>query len=103
MDGLMHSNRKNPLAAVLLLVVLTMIAVILILPQVDLPDTAFQRNSSPVAIHTLSHHVLRVTADAEPFRISFPPAHYVSDCTEVPDVCVQRSQGPPIQSDSLRC
>ena len=99
----MRISPQNPLAAVLLIVVLTMIAVVLILPQVDLPDTAFQRNSSPVAIHSLSHHILRGTADAEPFRISFPPAHYDSVCAQVSETCVQRSQGPPIQSESLRC
>jgi hypothetical protein len=35
------------LASLLLITLLGVIAVVLIAPEVDLPDTAFQRNSSP--------------------------------------------------------
>jgi hypothetical protein len=38
------------LASLLLITLLGMIAVVLIAPEVDLPDTAFQRNSSPQTI-----------------------------------------------------
>jgi hypothetical protein len=43
-----------PLAKVLLLALLALITLILVLPDVDLPDAAFQRNSSPSAIRSHS-------------------------------------------------
>jgi hypothetical protein len=43
--------RISPLSLFVLLGVLTVILLVLVLPQVDLLDTAFQRNTAPVAIH----------------------------------------------------
>ena len=48
---------KRP-ALLLLLGILAIITLILILPQVDLLDTAFQRNTSPLALRA---------------RVTFPP------------------------------
>ena len=52
----MGSFKTGPLSSLLLIVLLGLIAAVLIAPDVDLPDTAFQRNSSPLAIHALSSH-----------------------------------------------
>jgi hypothetical protein len=47
----MQRWRISPLSLFVLLGVLTVILLVLVLPQVDLLDTAFQRNTAPVAIH----------------------------------------------------
>jgi hypothetical protein len=50
-------------ALFLLIAVLGVITIILILPDIDLPDTAFHRNTSPLAIRAQSHHAPNANAD----------------------------------------
>src|ERR1700751_5964369 len=50
-------------ALFLLIAVLGVITIILILPDIDLPDTAFHRNTSPLAIREQSHHAANSNAD----------------------------------------
>jgi hypothetical protein len=50
-------------ALFLLIAVLGVITIILILPDIDLPDTAFHRNTSPLAIREQSHHGANSNAD----------------------------------------
>lgn len=68
----MGSFKSAPFSTLLLIVVLSMIAIVLIAPQIDLPDTAFQRNSSPLAIHAQSHHIPGRNATAGDFSSSLP-------------------------------
>ena len=58
----MGSFKSSPLSSFLLIVLLGAIVAILIAPQIDLPDTAFQRNSSPVAVNAQFHQVTQTNA-----------------------------------------
>lgn len=53
----MNSFRIKAPALVLLLGLLAVVTLILVLPDVDLPDTAFQRNTSPIALCAHFHSV----------------------------------------------
>lgn len=64
--GSVKSFRLSSLLVVLLLGV---IAVMLIAPDVDLPDTAFQGNTAPIAVHFVSHHVPQGNGDSQAFKI----------------------------------
>jgi len=67
-----NSFRTKLSALVLLLGLLAVITLILVLPDVDLLDTAFQRNTSPVALssHFHSGPQLRVTTTLFCFLLS---------------------------------
>ena len=67
----MGSFKSGPLSSLLLIGLLALIAVVLIAPQVDLPDAAFQRNSSPLAIHALAHHAPEGNANGSAPQIPF--------------------------------
>lgn len=63
--------RARPAAATLLLTLLVLITLILILPDVDLPDTAFHRNSSPLAIRAHSQITqLLIAAEVHHFTLA---------------------------------
>jgi hypothetical protein len=66
----MGSFKTGPLSSLLLIGLLALISAVLIAPDVDLPDTAFQRNTSPLAIHALSSHVPQRNANASASHIS---------------------------------
>lgn len=70
----MGSFKSAPLSALLLFVLLGAIVAILIAPQIDLPDTAFQRNSSRLAVHAQPHKVSQVTAVGNARHIGFSSA-----------------------------
>jgi len=59
-----NSFRIKAPALVLLLGLLAVMTLILVLPDVDLPDTAFQRNTSPVALRAHFHPVQQFTSTA---------------------------------------
>lgn len=67
----MGSFKSGPLSSLLLIGLLALITAVLIAPQVDLPDTAFQRDSSPLAIHALAHHVPEGNAIGSAHHILF--------------------------------
>ena len=54
---------KSPMLLIVT-ALLGIIVVVLVLPDVDLPDTAFQRNSSLQALRALSHQVPHASANA---------------------------------------
>jgi hypothetical protein len=92
---------KSP---VLLIVtaLLGIIVVVLILPDLDLPDTAFQRNSSLQALRALSHHVPHASANAGR-HISF---HFSGTSVlprQVHETRALYANGLPIQHKTLRC
>lgn len=53
----MSSIRSLRLSSLLVIALLGVIAVMLIVPNIDPPDTAFQNNTAPVVVHSVSHHV----------------------------------------------
>jgi len=59
---------KSP-ALVLLLGVFAVITVLLVLPDVDPLDTAFQRNTSPLALHSRSHSIPQFELSTAPVRL----------------------------------
>jgi hypothetical protein len=70
----MGSFKSGPLSSLLLLGLLAWIAVVLIAPQVDLPDTAFEKNNSPLAVHALTIHVPQENANGNALQITFSSA-----------------------------
>ena len=98
----MRSFYLNPLPSLLLIVLLGIIAVVLIVPEVDLPDTAFHRNSSPLAIRASSHQVSQSYSNAGQFRFSFAP----EDTTlprRVREIYALSPEPLPSQHINLRC
>jgi len=67
----MGSFKTGPLSSLLLIGLLALIAAVLIAPDVDLPDTAFQRNTSPLAIHAQSLHVPQGNVNGSASHIPF--------------------------------
>jgi hypothetical protein len=63
--------KSSSITLFLLIVLLGSIAAVLIAPHVDPPDTAFQRNSSPLYIHAQSHQSQQTNADGSTPRMSF--------------------------------
>jgi hypothetical protein len=63
--------KQSRITSLLLIVLLSSIAAVLIAPRVDLPDTAFQRNSSPLSIHAQSHQLQHTNANGSTPRMSF--------------------------------
>jgi hypothetical protein len=89
------------LASLLLITLLGMIAVVLIAPEVDLPDTAFQRNSSPQTIRAQAtqspdRQVGTLAASGEIGAVSPDPA-------DDPRTHVRSFQPFPALRTPLRC
>jgi len=63
--------RIKPLATFILLSVLVVILLVLVLPQVDLLDTAFQRNTAPVVIHAQATSAPSFAATSAPVQLVF--------------------------------
>jgi hypothetical protein len=63
--------KSSSITLFLLIVLLGSIAAVLIAPRVDLPDTAFQRNSSPLSIHAQSHQFQHTNAGGSTHQMSF--------------------------------
>ncbi len=81
----MGSFKTGLLSSALLILLFGLIAAVLIAPDIDLPDTAFQGNTSPLAIHALSHHVpqgnTNGSADPISFRLADASCLAVGACT----------------------
>lgn len=67
----MGSFTIRPLGLIVLFSFLVVITLILILPQVDLLDTAFQRNTSPLAIRARSTSAPATVAGMSASRMGF--------------------------------
>jgi hypothetical protein len=59
-------TKSTPLASLLLLTLLGVIASVLIVPQVDLPDAAFHGKSAPVVMRAAAHAALQRNASSVP-------------------------------------
>lgn len=86
-----------------MVLLLSLIVIVLILPDVDLPDTAFQRNSSPLAIRALSHQVLQASASAGVFRPSFQLGLASSRHLQRRETRAGRREDLAIHLEILRC
>jgi hypothetical protein len=93
----------NSLTLLIVIALMGIIVVVLILPDVDLPDTAFQRNSSLQALQALSHQVLHTSANAGSLSGSFPFVDASVTPRQVHDTRAQRFDDLPIHHKTLRC
>ena len=88
-----------------LLIVIALLGIIvgvLILPDVDLPDTAFQRNSSLQALRALSGQVPRTCENASQ-HISFHFSGTFIRPHQVRETSARYAHDLPIQHKALRC
>jgi hypothetical protein len=87
----------------IVIALLGMIVAVLILPQLDLPDAAFQRNASLQSLLTSPHQVTHSIANAVLCRqlSQFEDASILpGQVRETADRC---SIGLPVEHNSLRC
>jgi hypothetical protein len=77
----------------IVIALMVMVVAVLILPDVDLPDTAFQRNSSLQVLRALSHQVPHARANGTAFRLSFqfedadiPPSEHRKLLPRIPTI-----------------
>jgi hypothetical protein len=97
------SIRANSLAMFIVIALLGMIVAVLILPQVDLPDTAFQRNGSLRASRALSHQVPHTSATGASFSLPIQSKNVFFPPTQVQEARTWFSSDLPIQHQALRC
>ena len=98
----MGSFKSGPLSSLLLLGLLAWIAYVLIAPEIDLPDTAFQRDGSPLAIHALVCHAPQRIANLSAPRGLFPSADASNLALEV-SFCHRAVDVPSVPHPVLRC
>jgi hypothetical protein len=93
----------NSLTLLIVIALMGIIVVVLILPDVDLPDTAFQRNSSLQALQAISHQVPHASANAGSFSWSFEFVEASASSRQVQETGARRFNDLPIQHRTLRC
>ncbi len=71
----MGSFKTRPLSTLLLLGLLAWIAYVLIAPQIDLLDTAFQSDSAPLVIHAQKCYAPHGKANVSVHKITLPSAN----------------------------
>ena len=98
----MRWSTSNPLMSWALLAMLFIIALVVILPDVDLPDTAFRSNSSPLAIRSLSQQVPHANTNAGLFPLLFQPLCPTQRCF-LRETLTRQVEDLPIMHESLRC
>ena len=98
----MGSFKSGPLSSLLLIGLLAWIAVVLIAPQVDLPDAAFQGNGSPLGIHALTREVPQRDANIGAPEIALPPSD-ASDLALMVLFCDKAVGVPSLTPRILRC
>jgi hypothetical protein len=94
--------RINWPSAILLLSMLLIIAAILILPQVDLLDTAFQRNTAPVVVHSQTVRAPLASA-ARPAVAMVALTDVGVPAEHMPVITVGDANFLPILFHSIRC
>jgi len=96
-------STSNPLLSWILVGLLSIIALVVILPDdVDLPDTALQSNSSSLAIRSLCQEVPPADANPRPFRLSVQSPGSTPRF-RVREIRVRYPEDLPILHASLRC
>ena len=99
----MRPFKINSLTLLIVIALMSIIIIVLILPEVDLPDTAFQRNSSLQALQAFSHQVLHTSANAGSLSGSYPFVDASITSRQARETRAQRSDDLPIQHEALRC
>jgi len=93
----------KPSYVFVLLSLLFLVALILVLPQVDLPDTAFNRGTAPVDVHAHSTSAPGLLGIGTVVSLHFQ-AHTTSRRSEKPMVYgYATSSSLPLLHRSLRC
>jgi len=95
--------RSKTLTALLVLLLLATIMVVLILPDVDLPDAAFQRNGSLQTSRAASSHAPRASVSPALQRFLF---RFESACALLNQVRVTHTpyhEDSPSLHETLRC
>jgi len=93
----------KPLGLFVLMSLLFLIALILILPQVDLPDTAFNRGTAPVDVHARSISTPGLVSVNQPVTQNFlaPPTSRRREDFLFSGYAISSSR--PLLHRSLRC
>lgn len=93
----------RPLCAILLLALLVMIGLIQILPQVDLPDTAFHEDTAPVVtkFRATSAPVLPVVVVSDQLALFHFASEYFWE--KLPEPMIATANFVPILHCSLLC
>jgi hypothetical protein len=101
--GAMGRWTIKPSAWFVLMSLLFLIVLILILPQVDLPDTAFHRRTAPVDVHARVTSAPGFLSVGTVVSFSFS-THTASSCREhVPQFAHASSRSLPLLHRALRC
>lgn len=98
----MGSERSFPLSSLLVIALLAVIAVMLIAPDVDPPDTAFHGNAAPVVVYRHLQHAPQGNQQSRTFDIHSKPSGNADIC------CVRHSRAgelvlPFVSHQILRC
>jgi len=101
--GSVRPFKANFLTLCTVIPLLAIIVVVLILPDVDLPDTAFQRNGTLQALRTLSHQIPHASAKTGSFHVSFHFENASIPPRQTHETCARHSNDLPIQHKALRC
>lgn len=99
----MGSFTIRPAALLVLLAMLAALTLILVLPQVELQDTAFQRNTSPLAICTRSRSAPPSGAEVSLFHsklVISPLLRYEPERRSVPAIAAEHLDN---LDQSMRC
>lgn len=99
----MRPFKLNSLTLFLVIALMGIIVVILILPDVDLPDTAFQRNGSLQAVRLLCCQTPHASANAHAVHLLFKFDDTPIAPREFHETRVKRSNDLPILHEALRC
>jgi hypothetical protein len=100
---LLRPIKVNSLTLGAIVALLGVLLVVSILPDVDLPDTAFQRNASLQALLVLSHLIPHASTNAGSVHLSlqFKDASVLP--RQVQEACGRCSSDLPIRHQTLRC
>jgi hypothetical protein len=97
-------STSNPLTVWMIVALLSIIALMLILPDdVDLPDTAFHRNSSAQAIRNLSQRALQSNAHLGLFRLPFQSVSSSALHSLLGETGTSHPEERSVEHEILRC
>jgi hypothetical protein len=95
--------RSNLLSNSLLICLLAIVALVLVLPQVDLPDAAFQSNNSPQALRAMTHQAPQSNVTFGSSHVSVRSGYFPASDGPVHEVSARSPQHVPTVDVTLRC
>ena len=99
----MHPFKANSIGVWMVVALSGIIVVLLIVPNVGLPDTAFQRNHSIQVLQALSHQVLTASPHSDSFRFSIAIENASIRAGQVQEVRAGYFDDLTIKHETLRC